>query len=73
MGTEVRKVDIGFEGGQVLSVRVADSDYGSLQKALGDEKAARWFELRTTDSEVAVDLSRVVYVRLDADVHRVGF
>ena len=48
-------------------------DYQALRKALGDEKADRWHELRTQDSEVAVDLSRVVYVRLDTDAHRVGF
>ena len=73
MAAEVRRVDIGFDGGQVLSVRVADPDYEALLKALGDEKADRWLELRTQDSEVAVDLSQVVYVRLDTDAHRVGF
>jgi hypothetical protein len=73
MAVEVRRVDIGFEGGHVMSVRVTDPDYRSLRKALGDEKGDRWFELPTQDSEVAVDLSRVLYVRLDTDVHRVGF
>ncbi|HEU0024116.1 MAG TPA: hypothetical protein VFQ12_05775 [Thermoleophilaceae bacterium] len=73
MATEVRRIDIGFEGGQVLSVRVTDPDHESLRKALGNEKADRWFELRTQDSEVTVDLSRVVYVRLDTDAHSVGF
>ena len=73
MAAEVRRVDIGFEGGQELSVRVSDPDYRALLKALGDEKAARWYELRTQDSEVSVDLSRVVYLRLDTGPHRVGF
>ena len=73
MAAEVRRVDIGFEGGQELSVRVADPDYRALLKALGDEKSERWLELRTQDSEVSVDLSRVVYLRLDTGPHRVGF
>ena len=73
MAAEVRRVDIGFEGGQELSVRVSDPDYRALLKALGDEHATRWYELRTQDSEVSVDLSRVVYLRLDTGPHRVGF
>ena len=73
MAAEVTRVDIGFDGGQVLSVRVQTADYDGLRKALGNEKAGRWHELRTQDSEVAMDLSRVVYLRLDTDAHRVGF
>jgi hypothetical protein len=70
---EVSRIDIGFEGGQVLSVRVTADDHQGLRKALGDEKADRWYELRTQDSDVALDLSRIVYVRLDTDAQRVGF
>jgi hypothetical protein len=70
---EVARVDIAFHGGQVLSARVATAEYQLLRRALADEKADRWFELRTQDSELAVDLSKVVYVRLDTDAQRVGF
>ena len=56
-----------------MTARVAVPDYEALRKALGNEKADRWHELRTQDSEVALDLSQVVYVRLDTDAHRVGF
>ena len=73
MATEVTRLDIGFDGGQVMTARVAIADYEALRKALSNEKADRWYELRTQDSEVALDLSRVVYVRLDTDAHRVGF
>jgi hypothetical protein len=73
MAATVARVDIGFDGGQVLSVRVAEPDFQELRKALGNEKAERWYQLPTQDSEVAMDLSRVVYVRLDTDAHRVGF
>jgi hypothetical protein len=75
MTSDVKRIDIGFHGGQVLPVRVTTEEYDGLRKALGDgdEKAERWWELKTQDSEVAVDLAQVVYVRLDTDEHRVGF
>ena len=73
MAAEVKRVDIGFQGGQVLAVRVEPDAYESLRKALGNERAELWFELKTQDSDIAVDLSQVVYVRLDTEEQRVGF
>ncbi|MBA2629755.1 MAG: hypothetical protein H0U84_01860 [Thermoleophilaceae bacterium] len=73
MSDDVRKIDIAFHGGHILSARVAGEDFQKLRAALGDERADRWFELRTQDSEISVDLSKVVYVRLDADAQHVGF
>lgn len=73
MAETPRRIDIGFQGGQVLSVRVTDEVHGEFRKALADSGADRWFELKTQDSEVHIDLSQVVYVRLDTDEHRVGF
>ena len=69
----VKRIDIGFQGGQVLPARVKADVYESLRKALGDERADRWFELKTQDSEVAIDLAQVVYVKLDTEEHSVGF
>jgi hypothetical protein len=73
MPNDVKRIDIGFQGGQVLPARVKNEEYEGLRKALGDERASRWFELKTQDSEVAIDLAQVVYVRLDTEEHRVGF
>ena len=67
-----RRVDIGFAGGQVLTLRLTDEAHAALGQALNDE-AARWHQVSTEDSSVLVDLTQVVYVRLDADSHRVGF
>ena len=47
--------------------------YDGLRKALSDSGSDRWFELTTQDSDVYIDLSQVVYVRLDTEDHRVGF
>ena len=73
MAEETRRIDIGFQGGQVLPARVKQAEYDSLSKALGDDSAKRWHELETQDSMVAIDLSQVVYVRIDTDDQRVGF
>ena len=73
MTDESRRIDIGFKGGQVLPARVKQSSFDGLREALGDERAERWFELETVDSKISVDLSEVVYVRVDTEAQRVGF
>ena len=71
--TPPRRIDIGFQGGQVLPVRVTQEAHDAFKKALSDSGSDRWFELQTQDSDVHIDLSQVVYVRLDTEEHRVGF
>jgi hypothetical protein len=73
MATEgkYRRVDIGFQGGSVLSLRVAQDQYDSLKGALGGSD--RWHELESEDATVTIDLSQVIYVRLDTERDRVGF
>ena len=71
--TPPRRIDIGFQGGQVLPVRVSQETHDAFKKALTDSGSDRWFELETQDSDVHIDLSQVVYVRLDTEEHRVGF
>jgi hypothetical protein len=73
MADTPRRIDIGFQGGQVLSVRVTQEVHDAFRKALSDSGSERWFELQTQDSDVHIDLSQVVYVRLDTDDQRVGF
>jgi hypothetical protein len=68
-----RRIDIGFQGGQVLSVRVSQQVHDAFRKALSNSGSDRWFELETQDSEVHIDLSQVVYVRLDTEDQHVGF
>jgi hypothetical protein len=72
--TRASRVDIGFSGGQVLSVRMQEQAYEELRKALsGAGDFAGWHELKTEDSELSLHLAQVVYVRLDTEKHRVGF
>jgi hypothetical protein len=66
-----RRVDVGFQGGSVLSLRVQEDEYRSLKDALGGSE--RWHELESEDATVTLDLSQIIYVRLDTESGRVGF
>lgn len=68
-----RRVDVGFAGGQVLPLRLATDAYDALRSALIGEGAARWQEIESEDHQVLIDLSQVVYVRLDTERERIGF
>jgi hypothetical protein len=65
-----QKVNIGFNGGQVLSARVAPPELSRLRDALGTQG---WHELTAEDGTVALNLERIVYVLVDHEGHRVGF
>jgi hypothetical protein len=65
-----QRISIGFIGGQVLAARVAPAELTKLRTAL---PSASWHDLTAEDGTVAVDLSKVVYVLVDHEEHRVGF
>jgi hypothetical protein len=64
------RISIGFQGGQVLALRVPDDQLSALHAALG---SGAWHELQSEDGPVRLDLSQVVYVRAEAEDQRVGF
>jgi len=71
MAGELTPVDIGFTGGQVLSLRLDKSAYDGIKKAIDGDK--RFYDLNAADSTVTLDLSQVVYLRVETQDHRVGF
>ena len=71
--TDMRRTDIGFQGGQVLVVRAAQESYDKLVGALGDDEAQRWHTFDTDESQIEVDLSQVVYVSRESGDQKVGF
>jgi hypothetical protein len=64
-------VEIGFEGGQVVSVRLDDGALKNLRKQL--EKGG-WHDLETDDGGiVTLYLGKVSFVRVGSGESRVGF
>jgi hypothetical protein len=68
----VRRTAVGFQGGQVLALRMTDEDLVKLRDKLKEGKE-RWLEVEAADGAVLVDIGQVVYLRVESDEHRVGF
>jgi hypothetical protein len=68
----VRRTAVGFQGGQVLSLRMPEEVLSSLRETLKEGKE-RWVEVEASDGAVLVDVGQVVYLRVESDEHRVGF
>jgi hypothetical protein len=64
------RVSVGFQGGQILSLRLTDKGLESLNKSL---ERGGWHESQSEDGIVRLNLGQVVYVRVETDEHRVGF
>jgi hypothetical protein len=65
------RIDVGFIGGQVLSMRLEEGSLKRLRKAL--EGDSGWHDIEAEDGQIALDLVKVAYVRLDSGEHKVGF
>jgi hypothetical protein len=70
---DIRRIVIGLLGPQLLELRVSDDAYQALRKAIENGDSQGWHVIPTQDSEVLVDLSKVVYLSLASQEHRVGF
>jgi hypothetical protein len=68
-----RRAAIGFQGGQVLSLRVTEEQLKELRAALSQASDGGWREVEATDGAVVLDLAQVVYLRVESDENRIGF
>ncbi len=68
--TPGRRISIGFQGGQVMSLRVSDEQLKLLNKALG---SSGWHDVDSDEGPVRLDLAQVAYVRAESEELRVGF
>ena len=68
----VRRTALGFQGGQVLSLRLPEEVLTSLRQTLREGKE-RWVEVEAADGAVLIDVGQVVYLRVESDEHRIGF
>jgi hypothetical protein len=64
------RLSIGFQGGQVLAVRLSESQLKELENVLGSQG---WHEIQSEDGPVRIDLGQVVYVTSETEEPRVGF
>jgi hypothetical protein len=69
MAEKVR-TSIGFEGGQVLAVRLDPDELKKLREALA---SGGWHELPIEDGTATIYVGKVVYIRTESDEQRVGF
>ena len=67
---EAQKVEIGFEGGQVVSVRLSEDELKDLRKQV--EKGG-WHDLHTEDGVISLYLAKVAFLRIASGDNRVGF
>jgi hypothetical protein len=68
----VRRTAVGFQGGQVLSLRLSEEVLNSFRDTL-KEGRERWLEVEASDGAVLVDIGQVVYLRVESDEQRIGF
>jgi hypothetical protein len=66
-----RRVEVGFSGGQSISLRLTQKAYESLRKDV--QRGGGWTEIESADGLVALNLGAIVFMQLDAGEHTVGF
>jgi hypothetical protein len=71
MADKLQRISIGFYG-QSLPARVKPEGVVALRAALAAGQGG-WHELESEDGTIVLDLSKVVYVRLEDHEQRVGF
>lgn len=67
---EAQKVEIGFEGGQVVPVRLTETELKDLRKQV--EKGG-WHDVKTEDGVLSLYVGKVAFLRIDSGAHKVGF
>ena len=71
MAGEAKRIEIGFDGGQVVSVRLDLDALSELRRAVDDGRG--WHDLESEEGSFALDLAKVVFVRGAGGSHTVGF
>jgi hypothetical protein len=66
------RIEIGFDGGQVMSAHVESATADELEQSLGAGGVGA-FQLEAEDGRYTVALARIVYVKRFSREGRVGF
>jgi hypothetical protein len=67
------RIEVGFEGGQVMSAFVENATADELEQALAAGQSDGAIKLEAEDGRYTLALSRVVYVKRFSREGRVGF
>jgi hypothetical protein len=67
---EMKRIEVGFVGHQVITLKLDDKQLSDLRKGL---KNGGWQTVVTDDGEVDIDLTKVAFVRVAAGHGAVGF
>lgn len=70
MAKQLRRIEVGFDGGQVLALRITDAELESLRAAL---QQGGWHRLASDDAEVELFLDKLVFIKTAGDDQKVGF
>ena len=73
MADDRLRIEIGFDGGQVMSVLVAANAADELEQALSALDGASALSIDADDGRYTLALRRIVYVKRFARETRVGF
>ena len=68
---DLKRVSIGFGGGQVAAVRLGGEQLERLRKGVGDGDG--WLDLKSDDGDFSLDLSEVVFVKVEGSAAAIGF
>jgi hypothetical protein len=71
MAAERKRIEVGFIGGQVVSLKIDDEALSGLRKAVEDGDG--WHDLETEDGTIALDLAKIVFIRAAGSPHTIGF
>lgn len=67
----LNKVEIGFEGGQVVPVRLDEAQLDDLRKALAGTDGSH--EITYEEGTLILDLGKVIFLRITSNATKVGF
>jgi hypothetical protein len=67
----LKRVSIGFGGGQVAAVRLGEDQLERLRTALRQDDG--WLELSSDDGDLLLDLRQIVFVKVEGSAATIGF
>jgi len=67
----LHKIEIGFEGGQVVPVRIDDEALKGLRAALVSSDGSH--EVNYEEGTLILDLGKVIFLRITSNATKVGF